>query len=391
MNDGPVQLLNWVEETIHPQKLTNLSLTKANLLSLKEGFTAEVKPFKKIVFKQLIFSQKEATNSMIQLVKISDTVHHYLYRLAPAWNQNTSAPQIKSFYIYTLNFLETVLEDLGRLAPKIYMQIPVTLYSLPELMMELKERYKTCMFHFKRQPIDEDLKALVLKGVYQLIHKKEISLLNAGYCRDLMATVSNADNLDTKTFKGLLCLNGFNLPEFYLYCINNFKRSLDNIPGLHEQLEMLMTEQDKLNNLPINRKIKMLPGVASISEQLQGFLSEKIQYIKQMLKLRRIMLKDDQLAKSMTRLRVNMSVAQLGLFIRVQIEKGLLLKENIGELFNFFAAHFYTPQTMFISAESLRKKSTDVEFSTAQKLKTNLIGMLNWLNENYNLSNYKGS
>lgn len=110
-----------------------------------------------------------------------------------------------------------------------------------------------------------------------------------------------------------------------------------------------------------------------------------------MLKLRRVILQDDMLAKSMTRLKVNMPVAQFGLFIRVQIEKGLLLKENIGELFNFFAAHFYTPQTMFISPESLRKKSTDVEFSTAQKLKAHLIAMLNWLNENYNLSNYKGS
>lgn len=390
MNDGYVLLLNWIEEEIHPQKLTKSCLTDTEFQSLKEDFAVEVKIFKKTFFKQLIF-KKQSASGMKQLVKISDTVHHYLYRLAPAWNHSILSPNIKSFYIFILNSLETVLEDLGRLTPKTYKQIPVTQYGLPDLMMELKEHYHSFVNHLIHIDIDPALKVLVQKGLYQLIHKKEINVLNADYCRSLMATVICTENLDTSTFKRLLYLSGFNLPEFFLYCISNFKESLENIPGLHEQLEMLMTEQDQLNSLPGNIKIRMLPGVASIGEQLQGFLSEKRHYIKQMLKLRRVILQDDQLSKSMSRLRINMPVAQFGLFIRVQLEKGLLLKENIGELFNFFAAHFYTPQTMFISAESLRKKSTDVEFSTAQKLKANLISMLNWLNENYNLSNYKDS
>jgi hypothetical protein len=72
----------------------------------------------------------------------------------------------------------------------------------------------------------------------------------------------------------------------------------------------------------------------------------------------------------------------------MQIEKGILVKENLGDLFKFFATHFYTPNAEYISADSLQKKSTDVEFATAQKLKGQLIGMLNWLNTNFNLSNY---
>lgn len=391
MNERPDLLLNWVEDTVHPQKLTNLSLIGTDLLSIKGDFTNEIKTFRKVICKQLIFSKKLADLNMKQLVKISDTVHQYLYRLAPAWNQNTQAPQIKSFYTYALNFLEALLLDLGRLAPAIHKQIPVTKYGLPNLMMELKGYYKIFLLNLDRLDIEGDLKAIVLKALCQMIFKKEISPLNAAYCRHLMTTVSNLNSVDTTMFRDLLCRHGFNPPEFYLYCINDFKNILDNAPGLHQQMGVLMTEQDRLNSLNVNSKIKMISGVAPITEQLRNFLSEKKCYIKQMLKLRRAILQDDQLAKSMTRLRTNMPVAQFGLFIRVQIEKGLLLKENIGELFNFFATHFSTPQTTFISAESLRKKSTDVEFSTAQKLKAHLIGMLNWLNENYNLSNYKGS
>ncbi|MGO1243922.1 MAG: hypothetical protein ACTJHT_10170 [Sphingobacterium sp.] len=391
MNQVSVLLLNWVEDTVHPQNLANSQLIGTDPLSLKEVFTAEIITFKKIVCKQLIFSKKQADINMKQLVKISDAVHHYRYRLAAAWNQSVQGPQIKSFYTYALNLVETVLADMGRLAPAIYKQIPITKYGLPTLMMELKARYKIFLLHLDRLDIDGDLKTIVKKSLHQMIRKKEISFLDVAYCRHLMTIVGNINSADTTMFKDLLCRNGFNPPEFYLYCINDFKGILDNIPGLHQQLGLLMTEQDKLSSLIVNCKIKMLSSAAPIGEQLRGFLTEKKFYIKQMLKLRRAMLQDDQFAKSMTRLRINMPVAQFGLFIRLHIEKGVLLKENIGELFNFFAAHFYTPQTTFISAESLRKKSTEVEFSTARKLKANLISMLNWLNENYNLSNYKGS
>lgn len=391
MNEGTVSLLNWVEDNIHPQKLTNSLLTEADVMSLKAGFATEVKSFRKTILKQLIFFKKEAANNMKQLVSTSDTVHHYFCRLAPAWNQGESATKIKSIYLDMLNSVEIQLEDMARLAPKIHRKIPVTRYSMPELMKGLKEQYKVFSRNLDNMPVEENLKAILQKGLFQLVHKKKISLSNADYCRHLMNVIISADNLDTQSIRVLLLLNGFNLPEFYYYCIRGYLDALDNIPGLHEQLAMLMTEQDKLNNLPRVIKTNMLPGIVPIGEQLRGFLSEKKQHIDEMLKLRRVILQDDMLAKSMTRLKINMPVAQFGLFIRVQIEKGLLLKENIGELFNFFAAHFYTPQTMFISPESLRKKSTDVEFSTAQKLKAHLIAMLNWLNENHNLSNYKGS
>lgn len=391
MNDIAFSILNWVEHNIHPRKLANSPLTYTDSILLKESFASEIKTFRKIVFKQLILSKKDAANSFQQLVSASDTIHYYLNRLAPAWNQGKSATQIKSVYIDILNCIETHLEDMARLAPKIHRKIPITRHSQPQLMMSLKEQYRIFSLRLNQMAVDEKLKTILQKGLFQLIHKKDINLLNADYCRHLMNVVTSADNLDTQSIRALLFLNGFNLPEFYYYCISEYRDALDNIPGLHEQLALLITEQDRLKTSPHVIKTNILPGVAPIDEQLLGFLSEKKHYITEMLQLRRIILQDDMLAKSMTRLKINMPVAQFGLFIRVQIEKGLLLKENIGELFNFFAAHFYTPQTMFISAESLRKKSTDVEFSTAQKLKAHLIAMLNWLNENYNLSNYKGS
>jgi hypothetical protein len=391
MYDGPVHLLNWVEDNIHPQKVTN-SLTKSTyVLTLKKNFAAEFRLFKKNVFNQLVFSKMESAASIKQLVRISDIIYHYLYRLTPLWKKSVHSGQIRSFYVHALTIFQGLLEDIRTLGPEIYGDIPLTKYILVEVRWELNSHFKVFSSHLDRLAIDANLKNLVKSGIYQLIRHRVISLSTSEYCRKLMATVSNSFVTDNEIFKDLLLLNGFNLPEFYLYCINDYKFYLNNLTGLHEQLEMVTSAKDRLNSLLVHNTLKMLPNIPHISEQLHGFLSEKRLYIKEMLKLRRAILRDDQLAKSMIRLKINLPVAQFALFIRVQIEKGLLMKENIGELFSFFATHFYTPQTLFISAESLRKKSTDVEFATAQKLKANIIAMLNWLNEHYNLNNYKES
>lgn len=390
MNEGTI-LLNWVEETIHPQKLTTILSAESDLQTLRQEFATEIKVHRKILFKQLIISKRQVAVGIRQLIVVSDTLHHYLCRLSYAWKSCKFAREIRTFYLYALNSLETLLDDLGKLSPKFSKQFPLTHHVLSNIMMDLNNQFKTLFVHLNGFVIDHELKALVTNGISQFIHKKGISQQNVEYCSYIMKILSGVKYCNTEQFIQILLKAGFNLPEFYLYLISDYNNSIENIPGLHEQLERVIIEQDRINTTPQNRKVRMLIGIAPIADQLTGFLSEKKYHIKQMLKLRRVILRDDQLTKSMLRLKVNLSVAQLGLFIRVQMEKGLFLKENIGEAFSFFATHFYTPQTMFISAESLRKKSTEVEFNTAQKLKAHLIGMLNWLNENYNLSNYKSS
>jgi hypothetical protein len=288
MNEGTVSILNWVEDNIHPQKLTNLVLTDADVIFLKDGFAVEIKSFRKTVLKQLIFCKKETANSMKQLVTISNTIHYYLCRLKVVWSHSKSALRIKSIYIHMLNSLGTQLEDMARLAQKISRKIPVPLYGLPELMMNLKEQYRKFSLRLHQMTIDESLKTILQKGVFQLVHKKGINLLNADYCRHLMEVVTNADNPDTQSVKTLLLLNGFNLPEFYYYCTNEYRDRLGEIPGLHEQLSMLITELDELKNLPRFIKTNMLPSLAPIGEQLQGFLSEKKHHIGEILKLRRV-------------------------------------------------------------------------------------------------------
>ena len=72
------------------------------------------------------------------------------------------------------------------------------------------------------------------------------------------------------------------------------------------------------------------------------------------------------------------------------IDHDVIPNTNIGKIFSFFSKNFSTASTLFISTESLQKKSTTVEYTTAKKVKGILIEMINWLNKNYNTSNYSG-
>src|SRR5690606_17688153 len=117
----------------------------------------------------------------------------------------------------------------------------------------------------------------------------------------------------------------------------------------------------------------------SVRDQLRDFFREKKQYIQQRIELRRLEIQDSRLVEEADRMQINLPVAQFGLCIRLFMEKGLLPKEDVGKTFSYYARYFRTPKTPFISAESLQKKSTDVEFAAAKKMKGHLIGMVNWL------------
>jgi hypothetical protein len=203
-----------------------------------------------------------------------------------------------------------------------------------------------------------------------------------------MADIIKHPFRSSQDFIDYLIINDFNLPEFFLFCVDTWSKRLIEMDGLFEQREMLLDVKSHLFDISLAYGLKFPFTHDRLYNELNKFLTEKYALVKEKLKIsRQFALVDGQNSRA-KRIMVNLSVAQLGLFIRVQVEKGILMKEHIGELFAFYARHFYTPNTNFISPESLQKKSSDVEHATAIKLKAQLISMINWINTNYNLSNF---
>lgn len=392
MNLLPEPLQLFVRDSLNPKKIAGHPISSTEFETWKSFLTNEIATIKSLT--ACLPESKRGKNKaalailMDQVVDLSNTIYSYLTKLHPVWKTHVQADQIKTGYLFTCNAFEELLSALSASHPFFKGQTKITNYQLPQVIMHLKERHRLLTAHLDGAAIDPELKEIVLVGIYQLILQKNLTGQAENYVSNLTALLLNTDNLDTRRLMGLMITHNFNLPEFFHYCVNTWRRSLAEIPGLHEQLEMLLVEKDLLYELHIHKGLQIPHASSVLYEDLNQFLAEKYQYTKQLLKLRREAVRDKERAKAGLRFLMSLPVPQFGLFIRMQIEKGLLPKEKVGELFSFFALHFYTPNTLFISAESLQKKSTDVEFSTAQKMKGHLIGMLNWLNTNFNLSNY---
>jgi hypothetical protein len=221
-----------------------------------------------------------------------------------------------------------------------------------------------------------------------LINLRNIKRADDNYIRKLVDLMIKKRFTESAQVIDFLIIHDFNLPDFFLFCLELWNDRLTEQDGLIEQKEKLLDMKSHLFELSISSGLKNPWEKHRIYNELNKYLSEKYFLVKERLKISLSFLDDERYSTRQKRMQINLSVAQLGLFLRLLVEKGVLAKEHIGELFAFYARHFYTPNTDFISAESLQKKSSVVEHATAQKLKALLISMLNWLNTNYNLSNY---
>src|SRR5690606_16196726 len=133
------------------------------------------------------------------------------------------------------------------------------------------------------------------------------------------------------------------------------------------------TFQEQLYCLVPFQKSRLNIKIPSIIDQLLVYYKDKKESLNQRLDIRRSEIQDAKLLEANDKVMFNIPVAQFGLLIKLLMEVNLIPKENVGKTFSFFAKYFKTPSANFISSESLQKKSSTVEFSTARKMKTYLI------------------
>lgn len=383
-----IQLQQFVRESINPRGFIGKTVSSEDFNKWKNFLTKEINSLNLAVLKSS-FHNQDAEMLILQLVNLSNVVNSYIFKQFSLLRSHPQARLIREHYIFTIEHFDELILFFNNLFPREAGNVKIADSELFNTISDLKAHYQRLANHLGSSPVGRDLVDIVLPGIYKMIKKKNITRNDVEYIESLIFFLLNKERpLDNRRLSDLLIIHDFNIPNFFLYCVNSWKNNLVDLPGLDEQKEMLLVEKDRLFNLFIEKGLIMPYSKKSLFMELDEFLDEKYSLTKQLVRLRRKAAQDQERAKTGMRFLINLPVSQFGLFIRIQIEKGLLVKENIGELFTFFATHFYTPNTLFISAESLQKKSTDVEFATAQKLKGHLISMLNWLNTNYNLSNY---
>jgi len=392
MEQLSVQLRQFVQESLHPRNLAGQQITFEEFRKWKNFMEAEIS---KVFFQIQTFSALPKNcreNGLLaviaEITDLSNTVNQYLTKFIKAWGNNPAGNEIKAHYLYTCEAFDELLDTLFKRYPVVAGNTKFSDFALRQILPELRLQLLAVDKHLKAQRVGEELRAVLTEAIDHLISQKVFTRNEDSYLHKIMAAMIRKSFENDIELSDFLIIQDFNMPEFFLFCVANWNQRLANLDGLYEQKEMLLDEKSHLYDLTISAGLKNPLVKHRLYIELNTFLTEKYAIVKERVKLSRQWNNQTDTRLPARRFLINLSVAQLGLFIRMQIERGFLAKEHVGELFAFYARHFYTPNTEFMSAESLQKKSTVIEHATAKKLKSHLISMLNWLNTNYNLSNY---
>ena len=366
-------------------------MTTSEFEKWKDFIDAAIAELTRNTFKSALITNERKINTyeLINLITdLSNTINEYLIKFTKIWQKHPMATRIRQSYLSTCGSLEDLLDVLAKRFPKIAAQTAYTHYAIFRVKQELRLLAVAAKQHLQGQSIELNITTIFSDGLSFLINQRNLKRGDDYYIRKLVEAIVKKQFTDPAQVIDFLIANDFNLPDFFLFCLEQWNAMLTEQDGLIEQKQKLLDLKSHLYDLSISFGLKSPWDKHRLHNELNKFLSEKYTLVKERLKISRQLLEAEGYRPNSKRVLINLSVAQLGLFLRMQVEKGVLAKEHIGELFAFYARHFYTPNTDFISPESLQKKSSVVEHATARKLKALLISMLNWLNTNYNLSNY---
>ena len=392
MKNISIRLHQFVTESLHPKTIIGQRFAPSEFEKWKH-FIAEETNDLYIRSSKLSFSNRKRREEYIgnlldEIIFLSNTVNGYLLKYLSIWKNKAEAAEIRQGYLFICLAFESLIEKLGAKYPGVLEHCRYTDFVLQSVKIERRSQLVSLRKHLLLQLRDSGLTTVLLEGISDLINQRPFVRSFDKYLNKLMTELTNKPFESTTALMDIMIINDFNLPSFFLFCVDTWSGQLSGVDGLLEQKEMLLEVKSHLFDLTLAKGLKFPSSDKRFYNELNNFLSEKYALVKERLKINRQFAADESLRPRAKRVLINLSVAQLGLFIRLQVEKGILAREHIGELFAFFARHFYTPNTDFISAESLQKKSSDVEHATAVKLKAHLIAMLNWLNTHYNLSNF---
>lgn len=179
----------------------------------------------------------------------------------------------------------------------------------------------------------------------------------------------------------MICIN-YNSFRFFSYLTGEIKTDLTYAKTHSSQIELLSKYLKRYNQIHTYSDLALHTKQKSIKEQISVWIIEEIEL------LEKIQCNKpsgethaDKAIESDFKFLTDMSVAQLGLFLKIAFEVGIVKNHNQRDVIGFMANHTKTKQADTISPESLRTRFYNIEDSTRQAVKEYVIKMLNYINK----------
>jgi len=390
------QIHVFVAQSINPVYLLNQSLSNNDFEKWKrflfgEGEALRLQMMDVLFRPGLKNIEKREYLSAIQrqLVTMSDIINRYLFKDKKLWMSHVDTELIKANYLMSLAFFQEQLDYSEQQYASYYDQeVKITDFSLRNILPQLRNQIYTLKENLQDHRVETEIINIVIKGLNDLIGQRQLSPANVNYITGLVKEFKNYSFLTDDNVIGILIKWNFNRPDFYLYVTKSLNDRLISINGLHEQKELILQQKDHVSTMDNRTVFSFYPDKKPIIDEILEFFNMKSYYLDELMALRRLAITDKYTSEKAFRVLTGLTVPQLALFFRMQMEIGVLSKQAKQEFFNFVAHHFYTEKTVFISSQNLLKCSTNVEFSTALKLWDILNEMKEWLDQNFSVRNY---
>lgn len=395
MHNYSKNLQHFVAFSIAPSKLMERSLNMADFKIWKasvRNFTEELKF--RLDTRFLGDEAEEAKkNSMRNLQELlvaqNDKINDYLFTERPLWSGHTDFREIKAMYVYSQSQLDHLLNYMATSYPPYFNdQVKYSSSQLRLVVPAAKSKVHTLKHFLDMHLVDPDLIDLMSKDMSQLLTAKKYSPGQHHYVLSIADTLLTSRKVSTRALITELMRHNFNTSAFYKYITERFHARLITLGGLHKQLELIALEKDELFRAREVTELKFINQRPTISLDFLNYLNEKHQHTNELMEIKRQELKDRFDPDHLRRILLNTSVPQLGLFIRLLIEKDIVQQAKMADLFKFFSSNFYTKNANFISAKSLQDKSTSVRLPDALRLYRFFKNSMEWLEVNFHVKEH---
>ena len=176
----------------------------------------------------------------------------------------------------------------------------------------------------------------------------------------------------------LLLFMNFNSFVFFEYYISMLQETAVGFYAINDLLEFYSLKLKMINQLPVKPLVVYDRQLNSNKEQIGSWISEEIYFLEKRQNL--LLIPNESKSEIKTnekKVHTRLSVSQLALAVKLLVDSKLFTNKNATELMRMVARNFRTDRQEIISEDSLRNKSYQIESSTADKLKDEIIGLMN--------------
>lgn len=368
------------------------SLIQGDLESLKDVFIIRDRKEHSIFSLNLaitLFKSVDSESDLIREAKVLIALSDSIYDNFLLFDRNSylsNKEYLRHQILSILHQIEDILCDIDKLSPRIFYGLKmsrfVTSLDKPRIRAELSAISSKLI----RVGTSNKLRELIMKTVSGQLKAGKITYGQIDKIRKVLNRIKFMEGFDDTAIEKVLVLSDLDPSAIACYLIDRSRYSLLEKESLYDQASELVKFKEDTDILSILIGKYQTNEFSITAKKLESYYRSQSSNISKKIKLHRKEAIDQQNYQRNRKLQVNLPVSQFGLFIRLAMQVGWLGEREVARTFEFFSKNFSTSRTLIISPESLQKKSLDVEYSTAKKMKAHLIQMVNHLNQHHNTS-----